>query len=369
MVTCKKIEIITVAKVGSTSLKNALEKKFKVLHRHSTEHLAQVLNDSNVFIICGIRNPLDRNISYFFQTYHQNFNNDVKCSSNNYKGENGFICKKKEIENMDQREIIKNFFSKKHHLTFNNWFNDFFKLTQINKLSFDKNRGLQFYDLKNKNKLLLYTLEKLDDNKTFLCNFFGIDKIDDANVGDDKEYQKIYKKFKENIRFSDYYKRRLLYTDIMHFFYNDADIESFYNKYQTYIPSVPVPINTKLDYNKKEDEIKQEIISKNDNSNEYSNKEIKSIKEVKKDLNKEIKSTEDVKKEIKNVYDESQKLKNDNKAIKKISDHLEKINTKKNSLKYSKRDQKNEKINYKIKEKIEEILKEQIPTTINYIDV
>jgi len=112
MVTCKKIEIITVAKVGSTSLKNSLEKKFKVFHRHSTEHLAQVLNDSNVFIICGIRNPLDRNISYFFQTYHQNFNNDVNVVVIIIREKMDLFVRRKKLKIWIKEKLIKIFFQK-----------------------------------------------------------------------------------------------------------------------------------------------------------------------------------------------------------------------------------------------------------------
>ena len=54
--------------------------------------LRDVLNNkSNCLIIVGIRNPIDRNLSYLFQTYKDKDYNDVKTKKNNYKGEFCYI--------------------------------------------------------------------------------------------------------------------------------------------------------------------------------------------------------------------------------------------------------------------------------------
>lgn len=56
-------------------------------------------------IVVGIRNPIDRNLSYLFQTYNDNFYNDVKTKTNKYNGEMCYIhdmnSRPKCIYNMD----------------------------------------------------------------------------------------------------------------------------------------------------------------------------------------------------------------------------------------------------------------------------
>lgn len=110
----KKIFILTIAKVGSSDFLYSLQDKYNVYHGHSTKKLKEVLeNESNIMIICGIRNPLDRNLSYLFQTYNDNCYNDVKISHNHYKGE---YCYIKNFLNLDIETIISEFFKKDYHL-------------------------------------------------------------------------------------------------------------------------------------------------------------------------------------------------------------------------------------------------------------
>ena len=73
----KKYQVITVAKVGSASMYHSLKKaKKKVYHEHSLARFKNLLDtESNLFFIVGIRNPIDRNLSYFFQTYKDDFYN------------------------------------------------------------------------------------------------------------------------------------------------------------------------------------------------------------------------------------------------------------------------------------------------------
>ena len=107
------IYIITVAKVASTNFficnyKNKINKKHQ---GHSLLDLKGILlNCKNSLIIVGVRNPIDRNLSYLFQTKDNNFFNDVKTKNNNYKGEHCFIPGIK--PNTSYKEIIKLYFKK-----------------------------------------------------------------------------------------------------------------------------------------------------------------------------------------------------------------------------------------------------------------
>ena len=81
--------VITVGKVGSQNFDTILIPLFKKRPlTHSLLKLKKVLNTSNNFIIVGIRNPIDRNLSYFYnignnpyKTYHPKF----ETKKNNYQ--------------------------------------------------------------------------------------------------------------------------------------------------------------------------------------------------------------------------------------------------------------------------------------------
>ena len=226
------IKIITIAKVGSSSFLYSLKNKYSVEHGHSILKIKDVIErESNTLIICGIRNPLDRNLSYLFQTFDNHGYNDVKVDENEYKGENCYICEKAELLKMGEDEIIEEFFKKDYHLTFNYWFNEFFNITGINQYEFDKEKGYKIYNYKNNNTLLMYTLEKLNQNKKELCSIFKIRKLKHTNNSSKRYYKKIYSRVKNKIKFTKDYKDSLLDTEIMKYFYNDYSIHEFYNKY------------------------------------------------------------------------------------------------------------------------------------------
>jgi len=139
----KKISIITIAKVASSSFLYSTMYKYNVEHGHSLLRLKNILeNENNTLIIVGIRNPIDRNLSYLFQTYKDNFYNDVKTKINNYQGE---YCYIKELAIMSNKElnkyyidnIIELYFRMSYHNTFNEWFDEFFEITKINEKYFN----------------------------------------------------------------------------------------------------------------------------------------------------------------------------------------------------------------------------------------
>lgn len=225
-----KVDIITVSKVASASFAYSMARTringgplYKVYHSHSLEDLRDILNNqSDRLIISGIRNPLDRNISYFFQGFHDNFYNTVKMASNNYQGE---LCYIEGIENKTAEEMIDIFFDQKWHYTFNDWFEEFMELTGITE--FDKDKGYQMYELKNGNKLLFYTFEKLDENSDELSKLLKIKNIPNTNI----RINNTYKEFKQLIKFPDEYKEKLLMEPHMHIFYTNEQLDKFWQSY------------------------------------------------------------------------------------------------------------------------------------------
>jgi hypothetical protein len=231
---------MTVGRVASTSIFYFCEGlrykgKCTVRHDHSLLRLKEVLNKySDTLIIVGIRNPIERNLSYLFQTYDDDRYNEVKTRCNDYKGE---YCYMKEYAdkfftkiNID--DFIKSYFNMNYHNTFNEWFEEFFELTGIDKLSFDKEKGFSYYNLPNNNKVVIYTFEKLKSFQKELCKIFNHDKIytEKLNCIFGRNSYPLYIKMKNEIKYTKEYADNLLNTKIMKFFYSEEDIKKMYDK-------------------------------------------------------------------------------------------------------------------------------------------
>ena len=100
-ITYKTVIVNTVAKVGSSNfLKCKYSQSKDVSHGHNLLKLKDALSKkSNCLIIVGIRNPIDRNLSYLFQSFNDKFYNDVGTRMNNYEGEFCYIPKMTDNEN------------------------------------------------------------------------------------------------------------------------------------------------------------------------------------------------------------------------------------------------------------------------------
>ena len=137
----------------------------------------------------------------------------------------------KYIEEDNINKLIKLFFIQDSHFHFNEWFNDFFKITKINiNKNFDKEKGYTLYKLSNNNYILFYTIEKLNDNINIFNNFFNI-IIEQSNITKNKYNNNIYLNFQKKIRFNFEYKKKLLDTYIMNYFYTKKDIIFFYKEF------------------------------------------------------------------------------------------------------------------------------------------
>ena len=170
-ITYDEVVINTVAKVGSANFLACKYSQTKnICHVHSLLELQNTLNKkSNCLIIVGIRNPIDRNLSYLFQTFNDNFYNDVRTKKNNYKGEFCYIPEvyDKTLKHYATAEvIIDSYFKQKYHNTFNEWFEEFLDITKISK--YDKDKGVDFYKFPNNNTIMIYTMEKLTANDKYI---------------------------------------------------------------------------------------------------------------------------------------------------------------------------------------------------------
>ena len=224
-----KIRIITVAKVASSAFKHSLHEKYKISHGHSLLQLKEVIeNESNTLVISGIRDPLSRNLSYFFQTYSDEKNTGVLCEGNKYKGDKCYVMKREKILDVTTDKIIALFFKQRWHHIFDCWFEEFFRLTQIDSVAFPKELGYLLYPMDNNNWVLFYTFEKCSKNTAFFESFFGIQELKHTNNANDRIYKDKYKSVKEEIVFPKLYKQKLLDTRAIKHFYSIDDIKQFY---------------------------------------------------------------------------------------------------------------------------------------------
>jgi len=217
----KKIYVINPAKVGSATFFHSLGKEYNTIHGHNLEYLNNILNnEENNLFICGVRNPIERNLSYFFQTYRDNYYNDFKTRKNNYKGE---YCYNEDLyENPTIPNLIKSYQNFKYKYSYLDWLEEFLDIVQIK--TFDKKKGYMFYNIKNNNFLLVYQLEKLEDNIMYFEDYFGVSFIN-YNVNKDK----IYLEVKNKIKYDKDEINKLLNNSIIKFFYSKENIDIFYN--------------------------------------------------------------------------------------------------------------------------------------------
>ena len=224
-----QVKILTVAKVGSANFLHCnYDNNVKKVHGHNINEIRNTLNNnSNCLIIVGIRNPIDRNLSYLFQTYRNNFYNDVKTNKNKYKGE---FCHIRSMNlKTDPKHVIELYFKQEYHNTFNDWFQEFLEITNIQE--FDKEKGFQFYDFPKNNTILIYTLEKLSNNSEYISSVLGISNLQNKNNSTKASYNNLYQCVKKEIVYPKQYLDNLLNTNIMKLFYDEKSIRSFYEKY------------------------------------------------------------------------------------------------------------------------------------------
>ena len=223
--------VIVVGSVGGTNFTSyTFNEVNNNIFSYSLLELKNILNTSNNLIIMGIRNPIERNLSYFYQLYEiQFFTTFIKTKKNNYEGRNIDLISK--ITSISNEEAINRYFNMDIHTDFNDWFEELFEITGINQKTFNKDAGLDFYNLPNNNKIMLYTVEKLDSNIENIKNILNLTEFINSNSSQYCFYKDHYNTTKSQITYTQSYLDSQLNTDIMKFFYSDEDIQGFYNKY------------------------------------------------------------------------------------------------------------------------------------------
>ena len=197
-----KIFCINPAKVGSGTFYHGFCMVHnEVEHGHNLETLKHALQtEGNNLIIVGFREAWERYISYFFQTYRDNFYNDFKTSTNKYQGE---YCLTDIIDkNLD--DILYNW---EYKLTYFDWIEEFVEITGIKH--FDKQNGFSLYNI-NGHTIVIYTMKHIGKVKKFFENLLDI-QIENKNVNKNEIYLKAKEippdlEFKERMKSCEAYK-------------------------------------------------------------------------------------------------------------------------------------------------------------------
>lgn len=171
----------------------------------------------------GVRNPLDRNLSYFFQGYRYKIKDDVKTKYNEYEGYSYYYPK---LYQKSISDTIEFFMVQKFHNVLEEWFREFCEVTGISLDDFDKDKGLSYYYVGNI-KIIVYTLEKLKNNEKEICKLIGIDKLMHSNNHENRKYKNIYKTLKSEIVYSENHVDRMLFSPIARKLYSEEDLEGF----------------------------------------------------------------------------------------------------------------------------------------------
>ena len=198
--------------------------------KYLSEHIEEIKNQKNIKIITGVREPIARNISWFFQVIH--------CQS---VFPEFFIKYQEGLITMD--EIIKKFWSQKfvYGKQFD-WFEEELQPVfgiDIASIDFPKEKGYAIANFPDRNiDLLVLKLEKLDSClKEALETFLGVEnldceRLDRADFLEANDYL-IYDNLRKSLTFSDEYLEEIYDQPLVRHFYTDEEINKFKLKWSS----------------------------------------------------------------------------------------------------------------------------------------
>ncbi len=170
-------------------------------------------------IITSVREPIERNISAFFEAFEYYLGIPPKL----WEG--------------DIDQLVQAYYKYLPHEFPLEWFDkEFLRMTSINvfEKSFDVTKKSITYTDKNIEVLLLRT--DLNDNKMSeeIRRFLGVSTftLNSHNIGEQKPYAELYNKFKKKIFFNQDYLTNMLESKYTKHFYSENEIFEFYEKYE-----------------------------------------------------------------------------------------------------------------------------------------
>jgi hypothetical protein len=239
--------VFTMAKVGSLSIYSSIKKQTSIpcFHIHTLSLaeceeakqvclsqgilpdsrspvpilLKKIITPKNPYkIISLFRDPVERNISAFFDAFHYY----VGVSAEKYEGN---------IES-----LIDCFHKKLPHDYATLWVQEKFERdTGIDLYAekFNTKEGHQLYEYENCHVLLINSVIEDRLKRKLVAKFIGNSsfQLTNVNVTEKSNKSKLYKAFKDQIRFDKNYLDRLLQTKYSRHFFSQEEIENSYKKW------------------------------------------------------------------------------------------------------------------------------------------
>jgi hypothetical protein len=241
--------IYQMGKVASSSIYNSLKDKKNVtyqIHRFDEDYIKEV-NDFNknksgfseskivdersvrikklflkkpskpIFLISLVRDPIERNVSAFFQ----NKNHLAK----NYSYAN-------------TQDLIELFYNLYAHETPLIWFDKEFKKTtgvDVYDFPFNKKQKHTIFNANNFNVLLLRVDLEDSEKSKIIQQFLSEDvvEIKNKNIGALKGYNSEYKEFMKNLDINEAYLDKMLNSKFIKHFYTEEEVQAMYNKWHS----------------------------------------------------------------------------------------------------------------------------------------
>lgn len=206
----KSVLILQPGKVGSNSVKYSLiNRQINCLHAHMISDTflgcdrllrervegVKLLDKSEetIKIISMIREPIGRDISFYFELFYGEYTLHDCVKADTYKGVNDYLDKNSKVGEFGW---IFEWFYREIKGSFG---------IDVYQYDFDKVKGYQIIK-KDNIELLLIKAEKLDDCQEIIGQFVGDEgfKLVNENVGFKKLYRFAYEKVKKTIRIPEY---------------------------------------------------------------------------------------------------------------------------------------------------------------------
>jgi hypothetical protein len=224
-----RIHLFQFGKVGSKAIESALYASGHtnlILHLHSTSDLVkhypdcllsyeEVLDasrDRPILFITGVRDPLQRIISGYFETFT-------------------FQCHNKSVEELC-RDINRSVGTHKHIDLILNWFDHGF-FSDIDVFCHDFNHDDGYSIIKKGNiSVFLYKFEALPHLERQLSSFSGHAlRLGRVNCASDKAYHDLYREVTRTIRFPSQTVESVIASPLVRHFYSDREINEMRDKW------------------------------------------------------------------------------------------------------------------------------------------
>jgi len=220
----KRIVIYQYGKVGSRTMYTTLKKYHKNVHHMHFLRKKNMnkISKNGTLIITIVRNVYDRNISNMFQ--------NIKASNNDfYYGQ--------KIKNINLNKLMIHY--RKANIKHTNrllipWFKKFKKDIGVDIFSKEFNMEDKYNIYKETDKTIItLRFEDIAEWDKILSNIFGREIIlKSSNVSKDKVYNKLYKQFRKNYKYTKEEIQIIDTTDHLSYFYTPDEIEGFKNNYK-----------------------------------------------------------------------------------------------------------------------------------------